>query len=72
MTDVIGGGQRDARTLASKAAGAANSVDVELTVVGKIVVDDKGNLLHINTTRPHICRDQHTAAVDMAANRGVV
>ena len=35
-------------------------VYVELSVVGQVIVDDQGYLLDINTTRPHICGDQHT------------
>ena len=35
-------------------------MDVELTVVGKIVVDDEGDLLHVNTTGPHVSGDQDT------------
>ena len=33
-------------------------MDVELTVVGQIVVDDQGDLLHVDATRPHVCRDE--------------
>ena len=36
-------------------------VDVELTVVGKVIVDHQGDLLHVNSTRPHVCCDQHPA-----------
>ena len=28
----------------------------------KIIVDHKGNLLHVNPPRPHICSDQHTTS----------
>ena len=35
-------------------------VDVELTVVGQVVVDDQGNLLHVDPSGPHVCGDQHT------------
>ena len=38
-------------------------VDVELTVVGEVVVDHKGDLLHVNATRPHICSDEHPATL---------
>ena len=38
-------------------------MDVELTVVGEVVVDHKGDLLHVNATRPHICRDEHPATL---------
>ena len=36
-------------------------MDVELAVVGQVVVDDQGNLLDVDTTRPHVRCDQHTA-----------
>ena len=32
-------------------------VDVQLTVVGQVIVDDQGHLLHINTSGPHISGD---------------
>ena len=38
-------------------------VDVEFTIWGKIVVDDKRYVLNINTTSPHIGRNQNTAEV---------
>ena len=34
-------------------------VDVELTVVGEVIVDHKRDLLHVDATRPHICCDEH-------------
>jgi hypothetical protein len=36
-------------------------VDVQLTVVGQIIVDDKGHLLHVNTTSPNVGGDQDSA-----------
>lgn len=36
-------------------------VDVQLTVVGQIIVDDKRHLLHVNTTGPNISGDQDSA-----------
>ena len=35
-------------------------MDVELTVVGEVIVDDERDLLHIDTAGPHVCRDEHT------------
>ena len=37
-------------------------MDVELTVVGEVIVDHQRNLLDINATSPNICCDQHPAA----------
>ncbi len=47
--------------LPAEPAGSTNSVDVELTVVGQVVVDDQRDLLHVNAARPHVCGDQNTA-----------
>ena len=47
--------------LPAEPAGSTDPVDVELTVVGQVVVDDKGHLLHVDTTRPHVRGDQDTA-----------
>ena len=38
-------------------------VDVELTVVGEVVVDDKRHLLHVDTTSPDISSDQHSGLI---------
>lgn len=34
-------------------------VDVELSVVGQVVVDDERHLRNVQTSCPNICRDQH-------------
>jgi hypothetical protein len=47
--------------LPAEPAGSTNSVDVELTVVGQVVVDDQRHLLHVNAARPHVSGYQHTA-----------
>lgn len=36
-------------------------VDVQLSVVGQVIVDDKGDLWHVQPSGPHVCRDQHSA-----------
>ena len=36
-------------------------VDVVFPIHGKIIVDDQGNLLDINTTSQQVSGDQHTA-----------
>ncbi len=51
----------DSTYLPAEPAGSTNSVDVELTVVGQVVVDDQRHLLHVNAARPHVSRDQDTA-----------
>jgi len=43
------------------AVGLYLPVDVQLSVVWQVVVDDEGHLLNIETTRPHVSRDQNTA-----------
>ena len=35
-------------------------MNVELTVVGKVIVDDQRHCLYVNPTSPHISCDQHT------------
>ena len=36
-------------------------MDVQLSVVGEVIVDDEGHLLDVDTTGPHVGGDQHTA-----------
>ena len=36
-------------------------VDVQLSVVRQIVVDDERDLLDVNTTRPDVSRDENAA-----------
>jgi len=45
--------------LASKATRATDAVNVVLTVPGQVVVDDERDLLHIETARPDVGRDEH-------------
>jgi hypothetical protein len=35
-------------------------VDVQLTIVGQIIVDNERHLLHVNATRPHVGGYQDT------------
>ena len=35
-------------------------MNVELAIVRQIIVDDEGNLLHVNASCPNIRRDQHS------------
>lgn len=50
----------DRNTLASKSSRSADTVDVVLTIAGKVVVDDQTDLLDVDTTRPDISGDEHT------------
>lgn len=36
-------------------------MDVELSVVGQVVVDDQRNLRDVQSSSPHVCRDQDPA-----------
>ena len=51
----------DGHAFPAKATRTTDAVDIILTVAGQIVVDDQANLLHIDTTSPHVSRDQHAA-----------
>jgi len=58
--DILGGNKVDGNTLTSETTTTTDSVDVVLTVGWKIVVDDQGNLLDIDTTGQKISGDQDT------------
>ncbi|RNA29565.1 hypothetical protein BpHYR1_041898 [Brachionus plicatilis] len=60
-SDVIIHDKIDGDTLAAKAARAAYSVNVELAIVGQVVVDHQRHLLHVDASGPHVRRDQHSA-----------
>lgn len=51
----------DSDTLAPEASRPTNPVDVVLSVARQIVVDNQTDLLHIDTARPHVRADQHSA-----------
>ena len=44
----------DCNTLATVSTRAADAMNVELAIVGQIVVDDKRNLRHVKTARPDV------------------
>ena len=46
--------------LPAESTRSTNPVDVQLSVVGQIIVDNQGDLLNINTTSPHVCSNQNT------------
>merc|ERR1719474_2501538 len=60
-SDVIVLDKVDCNTLTAEPSRPSNPMDVELTVVGKVVVDDKRHLLHVDTTSPDVSSDQHSA-----------
>ncbi len=46
----------------------ASPVNVQLAIVRKVVVDDEGDLLHVDSSRPHVSRDQHPATTNQTVN----
>lgn len=58
--DILGGDEVDGNTLTTETTTTADTVDVVLTVGGKVVVDDQGDLLDIDTTGQQISGDQDT------------
>ena len=51
----------DRHSLAAETTGAADSVNVVLTVGREVVVDDKRDLLHVDAARKQVGRDENTA-----------
>jgi len=51
----------DGDSLTSEATRSADAMNVQLAVIGKIVVDDQRHLLYVDATCPHVGRYQHTA-----------
>ena len=49
----------DGNTLATETTRSTDSVNVELTVVGEVVVDHQRHLLYIDTTSPNVRGNQH-------------
>ncbi len=60
-SDVVIHHEIDGHTLATEATRAANSVNVQLTIVRQVVVDHKWDLLHVNAASPHVRGDEDTA-----------
>ena len=46
-------------------------VNVELTVVREVIVNDQGHLLDVDTTRPHVSGYQDTTARVRGRERGI-
>lgn len=60
-SDVVGLDKVDGNTLATKAARATDPVNVQLTVVWQVVVDDEWDLLHVDASGPNIGGDEDAA-----------
>lgn len=58
--DVVSGDKVDGDTLSAETTTTTDTVDVVLAVGGKIVVDDQGDLLDINTTGQQVSGNQDT------------
>jgi len=58
--DIVGGDEVDGNTLTSETSTTTDAVDVVLAVGGQVVVDDKRNLLDINTTGQKVSGNQNT------------
>ena len=48
----------DRHTLPSETTASTDTVDVELSIGGKVVVDDQGNLLDIQAAAPKVSGDE--------------
>lgn len=59
-TDVLSGDEVDGDTLTTETTTTADTVDVVLAVGGKVVVDNQGNLLDIDTTGQQVSGNQDT------------
>ena len=58
--DIVSGDEVDGNTLTSETSTTTDAVDVVLAVGGQVVVDDKGNLLDIDTTGEKVSGDEDT------------
>lgn len=59
-SDVVILDKVDGNTLAAKASRSTNTMDIQLTIVGQIIVDDQADLLNVNTTSPDVSGDEDT------------
>lgn len=60
-THIIARDKVDRNAFAPEATTSADSVDIVLAIARKVVIDDKGHLLHINASSPDICADKDPA-----------
>ena len=56
---VILGDKVDGHSLAAEATGASNPVQVVLGLCGEVIIDDQGDLLHINASGQQVSGDEH-------------
>jgi hypothetical protein len=54
------GNEIDSHPLASKTADTSDAMDVVLSVAGNVIVDDKRDLLHVNSAGEEIRGDEYT------------
>ena len=54
--DIIVLDKVNGHTFTSESSGSTNAVNVQFTIIGQIVVDNQGNLLHVNTAGSHVAR----------------
>jgi len=59
-TNIFGGDEVDGDSLSSESATTTNSVNVVLQISGKVVIDDQGYLLDIDTTSKKVSGDQNS------------
>ena len=64
--DVLGRDEVDSDTLAAETTATADAVNVVLAVSGEVVVDDEGDLLDIDPSRPHVGGNEDTAKGTMS------
>jgi hypothetical protein len=57
---VVTGHKVDGNTLPTKTTTTTNAMQVVLWLGGKVIVDDQGHLLHVNTTSKEVGGDEHT------------
>ena len=57
---ILGQHEVDGGTLSTETTSTTDSVDVVLLLVGELVVDNKTDLLNINTSSEEISSDQDT------------
>lgn len=62
VAEVVFGDKVDGHTLATEATASTNAMDVVFDVAGKVIVDDEGNLLDVDTTSEEIGGDEDAAA----------
>ena len=58
--NVIASNEVDGNALSAKTSATADTVDVVLSIAGKIVVDDQAYLLNINASSPDVGADEDT------------